>query len=150
MLPLVNSPTDIESYVCKDNEIKFLYPVYDTENGKFLGVEKRLAAISVRSDEEELFLSYGYNKEKSKVLLLSQKVRLPNIFVSTAFKKHKDFLKSDDKGESSTLFFYLPSTTDRKESINQFKSNVQLHPIDALMKSLVSFLASKVLSFHIT
>ena len=56
---------------------------------------------------------------------------LPNIFQSTCFKKYKDFLKSDDKGEFSTLFCYLPSTTDRKEEIylNQHKGNVQLHPI---------------------
>ena len=54
---------------------------------------------------------------------------LPNIFQSTCFKKYKDFLKSDDKGEFSTLFCYLPSTTDRKESLNQHKGNVQLHPI---------------------
>ena len=73
------------------------------------------------------------------MLFSSQKVRLPNIFVSTAFKKHKDFLKSDDKGESSTLFFYLPSTTDRKESINQFKSNVQLHPIDCSYEKFSEF-----------
>ena len=150
LLPLVNSPTDIESYVCKDNKIKLLYPMYDTKNGKFLGVEKQLAAISVRGDEEELFLSYGYNKEKSKVLFLSQKVRLPNIFVSTAFKKHKDFLKSDDKGESSTLFFIcrLPLTVRKVSiSLSLIYNYIQLI---ALMKSLVSFLASKVLSFHIT
>ena len=54
---------------------------------------------------------------------------LPNIFQSTCFKKYKDFLKSDDKGEFLTFFCYLPSTTDRKESLNQHKGNVQLHPI---------------------
>ena len=32
--------------------------------------------------------------------------------------------------EYSTLFFDLPSTTDRKEKINQFVKNVFLHPID--------------------
>ena len=73
------------------------------------------------------------------MLFSSQKVRLPNIFVSTAFKKHKDFLKSDNKGESSTLFFYLPSTMDRKESINQFKSNVQLHLIDCSYEKFSEF-----------
>ena len=66
--------------------------MYDTETVQFLGIEKRLAAISVRGDEDELFLSYGYKKEKSKTLFLSQKVRLPNIFVSTCFKKQR-FLK---------------------------------------------------------
>ena len=34
------------------------------------------------------------------------------------------------KQGSSTLFFYLPSTTDRSHDINHFKENVSLHPID--------------------
>ena len=36
--------------------------------------------------------------------------------------------------EYSTLFFYLPSTTDRKEKINQFVKNVSLYPIDCWYK----------------
>ena len=31
LLPLVNFPPDIENYVCKDNEVKLLCPMYDTE-----------------------------------------------------------------------------------------------------------------------
>ena len=51
------------------------------------------------------------------------------------------------KGKSSTLFFYLPSTTDRKESINQYKDNVQLHPIDCNYESFSQF-SSKKASFQ--
>ena len=36
--------------------------------------------------------------------------------------------------ECSTLFFYLPSNTHRKEKINQFVKNVSLHPIDCWYK----------------
>ena len=89
------------------------------------GLEKRLAAISVRGDNDELFLSYGYIKEKCKQLFSSHKVRLPNIFQSTSFQKHKVYLTGEDKDESSTLCYYLPLTTDEKESINQDKGNVQ-------------------------
>ena len=32
--------------------------------------------------------------------------------------------------EYSKLFFFVPSTTDRKEKINQFQKNVSLHSID--------------------
>ena len=62
----------------------------------------------------------------------------------TAFKKHKEFLKSNDKGKSSTLFFYLPSRTDCKESINQYKDNVQLHPIDCDYEEFNQFSSKKV------
>ena len=48
--------------------------------------------------------------------------------------KMKLLLSSDDKSlldiECSKMFFFLPSTTDRKEKINQFFKNVSLHPID--------------------
>ena len=33
---------------------------------------------------------------------------------------------------ASSLFMFLPSTIDRKESILQYKDSVHLHPIDAL------------------
>ena len=129
LLPLINSAADIEKYECEENEVKLLCPVCNTESGRFLGLEKRLAVISIRGDSDEYFLSYGYDIEKSKVLFSTYKMMLPNFFQSTCFKKYKDFLKSDDKGEFSTLFCYLPSTTDRKESLNQQKGNVQLYPI---------------------
>ena len=125
LLLLANSPPDIENYVCKENEVKLLRPLYNIETACFLGLEKRLAAISIRGDHDELFLSYGYIKEKCKQLFSLHKVRLPNIFQSTSFQKHKDYLTGEDKDESSTLFYYLPLTTDEKESMNQYKGNVQ-------------------------
>ena len=39
------------------------------------------------------------------------------------------------KNDYSTLFFYLPSTTDRSESINQYMDHVSLHPIDCPYES---------------
>ena len=36
-------------------------------------------------------------------------------------------------------FFYLPSTTDRKEKINKCRENVQLHPIDCLYDDFVKY-----------
>ena len=87
LLPLVNCPPDIENYVCKENEVKLLCPLYDIETACFSGLEKRLAAISVRDDEDELLLSYRYSKEKCKQLFSLHKVRLPNIFQTTCFKK---------------------------------------------------------------
>ena len=37
--------------------------------------------------------------------------------------------------DCSTLFFCLPSTTDRSESINQYMDHVSLHPIDCPYES---------------
>ena len=58
---------------------------------------------------------------------------LSNIFQGTAFKKHVLFLIEFKGTEcSSKLFFFLPSTTDRKEKINRWVNNVNLHPINCL------------------
>ena len=46
--------------------------------------------------------------------------------------------------ESSSLFFYLTSITDRKVKINQFRENVNLNPIDCSLELLSSFLPDKV------
>ena len=58
---------------------------------------------------------------------------LSNIFQGTAFKKHVLFLIESKGTEcSSKLLFFLPSTTDRKEKINRWVNNVNLHPINCL------------------
>ena len=58
---------------------------------------------------------------------------LSNIFQGTAFKKHVPFLIESKETEcSSKLFFFLPSTMDRKEKINRWVNNINLHPINCL------------------
>ena len=49
--------------------------------------------------------------------------------------------------EFSTLFYYLPSTTDREENIDQFKENVKLNPIDSSHEFLNSFPSDELFSF---
>ena len=77
----------------------------------------------VKGDTDEVFFSYGYDKTKSVLLYSTFKQALPNIFQVTSFKKHNEVLLNKKQG-SSRLFFYLPSTTDRKETINKFRENV--------------------------
>ena len=58
---------------------------------------------------------------------------LSNIFQGSAFKKHVPFLIESKETEcSSKLFFFLPSTMDRKEKINRWVNNINLHPINCL------------------
>ena len=88
IIPALNSPTDIESYQCKSNEVKIVQSLYGLSNGKFLGLEKRLGYVILRGDPEEVFFSYGFNPETSKLLFSSSEERIPNAFTSTAFRKH--------------------------------------------------------------
>ena len=115
----------------KKNEVKMYVPMYDIATGSFKGIEKTIGYIMVRGDTDEVFFSYGYDKTKSVLLHSTFKQALPNIFQRTSFKKHNEMLLKE-KQRSSRLFFYLPSTADRKETINKFRENAQLHPIDCL------------------
>ena len=95
---------------------------------------------------EESFFSYEYNDEKSKVLYSAAKNRIPNAIISTCLKKHFHEIKNDRRHneESSGLFFYLPSITDCKEEINQYRENVNLNPTDCSLELLSSFCLIKL------
>ena len=83
-----NQPSQIDQYVCKDNEIKLFTCLYDTETGEFLGLKSEIAFIVLRGDEREVFLSYGFDSEKASILYSSSKQKIPDAFISTAFRKH--------------------------------------------------------------
>ena len=101
-----NCPPDIENYECGRYEVKLTMPDYDTTNGHLKGVKKWFGYFMVRDDEDELFLSYGYNEEKSMVLFSSFKQALPNIFQGTLFKKHNQMLLSGNDDFSKLFFLF--------------------------------------------
>ena len=129
-MPLSHQPNDIDSYDCKDNEVKILRTKYDPVNGKFLGIEYCVALLTVKNNPEEQFCDYGYVKANSKMLYSTRKSKILSSFKATAFDNHKNqyeggvFLEED----FSKIFFYLPSTVNRCEEINQYLTSVFLKP----------------------
>ena len=135
-----NQPKEIETYQCLPNKVKLLSCVYDLETGEFKGNREQVAYIVLRGDEHELFLSYGFEKNKSKILYSFSKQQIPDAFISTSFKKHFNEIMNEKRNEeSSSLFFFLPSVSDRKETINQWKNNPCLTPIDFNIDFIESF-----------
>ena len=118
---------DFDNYDCKPDEVKFYVLIYNNKTGEFKGIQNWLVFIRVRGDEDKMYLSYRYDEDKSSVLYSNVEQILPNIFQGTFFKKHNPMLL-DQRAvqEYSELFFFLPSTTDGKEKINQFQKNVSL------------------------
>ena len=140
-----NQPKDIDTYICSKNEVKLLSCVYEIESGQFKGIREQVAFIVLRGDEDETFLSYGFDKIKSKLLYSFLKQQIPNAFVSVAFKKHFEQIMNDDnRDETSSLFYFLPSVSDRKEEINQHKNNVSLSPVNITVDFIESFSVEKV------
>ena len=95
----------------------------------------------MRGDTNEIFFSYGYDSSKTKVLYSFSKHQIPDAFVSTSFKKHFNEIMNEKRGNenSSSIFFYLPSITDRKKGINQWKENPSLNPVDFDISFIESF-----------
>ena len=123
---------DLETYSPKENEVIIYCPLYNLTTGLFYGIKRKLGLITVLGDEKEQFFSYGFSKEKSKLLYCSMKTQMPNVFSCTCFKKHKQLLleQHENSVRQSRQFFFLPATLDRKEEFLQYKDNVNLHPID--------------------
>ena len=129
--------------------MKLIIPLYNKDTAKFLGLTKKLAYIVLKVDEEAVFFSYGHDEENSKLLYSYAKERIPNAVTSTCFNKHFYEILNErrDKEEFSTLFYYLSSTTDRKEKINQFKETVNLSPIDCSLEFLNLFSSDELFNF---
>ena len=55
------------------------------------------------------------------------------------FKKHVSFLldQNENNFKSSGLFYFLPSTLDRKEEILQWREHIHLHSIDLGIDDLI-------------
>ena len=58
-----NPPSNLQSYVCKKDKVKYYRPKYDKDTGKFLGLYETVCFLVVRGDPSEVFLSYRYDTE---------------------------------------------------------------------------------------
>ena len=102
-----NQPADINKYVCKQNELKINTCIYDLATGKFEGLKKELAFIVLRGVSNEIFFSYGFDSDKTAILYSTSKQKIPDAFVSTAFKNTiLKLLMRGEREEFSSLFYY--------------------------------------------
>ena len=150
LIVAANQPADINEYSFKENEVKLLCCVYDLETGNFKGLRAILTYIVLRGDSDEVFFSYGYSKAKSSVLYSYAKQQIPDTFIATSFKRHFQEVVNEKRNEDySKMFYYLPSISDRKEEINQYKSNVSLVPTDVTLEFINSFSSEKQYNFQL-
>ena len=140
ILPMENSPPDIDldKHKYKDNEVLIFTPLYNTQNGLYRSLTKKIGDTTLRGIANESFYSYDFDKQNLKLLFCTNKQPLPNIFQCTAFKKHSAFLMSQNQEnlKFSKMFMFLPSTLHRKEDIQQYNDNVNLHPVDVSYEQL--------------
>ena len=75
-------------YELKENEVLMLVPLYDTENGHFKGLRNWLGYITIRGDQDEQFCSNAYSEGRSKILCVSMKQPLFQIFFKRVLSKN--------------------------------------------------------------
>ena len=115
-------------------------PLYDNNDGRFLGIKEIAGYVMLRGDKGETFWIYGYSEEKSNILYCIAKQPMPNVFKGTVFKVYgNEMLSERNRNEFSKIFFYLPSITDRKEKINQYRDQVSLMPADCKYERFADF-----------
>ena len=101
-------PENIDTYVCKEREVKLVRPKYDVSSGEFLGLHETVGFTVVRGDDDELFLNYGFNKEKLKVLYSHYRRLTPNSFGGTIFNHHRQMVESGElESEYSEFYFFF-------------------------------------------
>ena len=152
VVPLLNPPEDMKNYVPKSDELKIIKPKHDPVTGQFLGLIESLSNVTVR-DEQVHFFVYGYNKENSKILYNTHRMKIPNSFSTTIFNRHRIQYESGAVSEPdfSKVFFFLPSTTDRIEDSNRYLGSVNLNPIDIELSEFGSnFDPSRLLMLGLT
>ena len=108
------------TYQFKADEILLFILLYNTQNGLYRGIKKTLSYITLRGDVDESFYFYDHDEQKSKILYSTYKLPLPNIFQSTAFKNHVDYLINERSQEFSKVLMFFHWTLDRTEEINQY------------------------------
>ena len=80
IIEALNTHEDISSNVFKEREAKMVRPKYEPTTGRFLGLYKTVSLTVVRGDDDEHFLNYGYDENKSKRLYSFYKRRIANSF----------------------------------------------------------------------
>ena len=114
IMPLVHQPKEIESYDCKEHEVKILRTKYNPAPRTFLGIEYCIALITVKNDPEEQFLkpiqkcSIPLEKVRFRAVLRQPLLELIKISTKVKCFLNKIFLKS--------FSIYPPPSTDVRKS----------------------------------
>lgn len=112
VIPTTNVLKNIGSYQFAANKVKLIRPIYNTNTGLSKGSRKLLLTLML---------------EVTRI-----KNRIPIVFSRTVFMKHMPKMLNGKTNNFSRLFYFLPSTTDKKKEMNQHLGNVSLHVIDCV------------------
>ena len=95
-----------------------------------MGFYKTIDHLIVWGNNGEHFFNYGYCEENSIILCFYHRHRISLSFVGTLFNRHCLLFETGQlQTDFSNLYCFLPSNTDRNESIGQYMNSANLTPI---------------------
>ena len=81
-----NQPSQIDQYVCKDNEVKLFTCLYDIQTGEFLSLKSEIAFIVLIGDERVFLYLTGLIVKKPLFYVLVQNKK----YVTHSFLLHSE------------------------------------------------------------
>ena len=84
LIVAANQLPEMNQYVCKDNEVKLYTCMYNLQTGEFLGLRYEVAFIVLM----RVVVIMRIRHQKIFNLCSTLKQKLPDVFMSTSFKKH--------------------------------------------------------------
>ena len=135
-----SNPTEaMSTYDLKEKKVRMVRSKYNPETSEFLRLYETVGFMVARGSPEEVFFSYVYDKEKSKVLYFHYRRRIPNSFSGTIFNRHCVMIENGEADtEFSNNYFFLYFITDRNEEINKYLNNVSILPSIFLKNNLIT------------
>ena len=103
LIVAANQLPQMNQYVCKDNEVKLYTCMYNLQTGEFLGLRCEVAFIVLM----RVVVIMRIRHQKIFNLCSTLKQKLPDVFMSTSFKKHYSEIMNEwrEKEDFSTRFF---------------------------------------------
>ena len=120
LIVAANQLAQIETYSCKENEVKLNTCLYDLTTGEFKGLQTELAFIMLRGDNNQSFISDGLILISPPFYILRQNKKFPmrlsaHHFENTILK----LLMREERKRSFPLYFVIfhRSQVEKKQLI---------------------------------
>ena len=108
-----------------------LYPMYEQEIGKLLGITKEVVQVVFLGDPDNTFFDHGFGVDEKPLWSGYRRNKMKNPFSHTLLSFMKYPIKNNlcDKAERSKVFCYSPQLYDCKGEANKAnKSNSNKQP----------------------
>ena len=89
IMPAANadSSIDLDTYVCKENEVIIYCPVYNKSTGSYGGLTKKLGYITLKGDLQEIFVFLWVPKRKKFNVFFFNENRIAKYFLFHCIQK---------------------------------------------------------------